>query len=451
MTGRLKSAFFPSLFFTLGVLLYVANMSDRWYFGAKDFIERREPVGQDDAEYYFNAEHFWRIPHDPRLTELTPNHQRVAAYYPLRGIGLGTLVLPFRHFWGDQWRPVYVRFVIVLNLLAIAVFSMGAAMFMGSAWFAPAIAFLFHKYGFYIDGAAAAYTECVTRAVIPMVLGLFLLVANPENRERRKAILIAVFVFLSTYLFLLKVQWWMGLFLMAMTLLLHRASRRLGAVVLIAAFVGWAAIRSINYFAFNQNKEFFMGSGLHALFYADRKSIITIGCAENLFPQSAAAVVCSSPSPQVDPGYLIEKIAPASDFALFARELTRLNMRVVLAHPVEPIKKLTRTMLFVTDFMYTAYKSPRWKSYLGIIPFWIGMLFWMAVAEPYKRMQMLGFLAFVFGGLFIPSVSTIDFDYRYSIPVRVFFYLIPMMCTLDLCYRVLQKWWANRTAAEVPR
>ncbi len=412
----------------------VASTSHIWFEERHFFLERPEPrTRDDDAAYYFIGEHFWGIPHDGKYVKLEGEYPKLMEAYPIRGVGLGALVVKFQRTFQENWRVMYTRFAIVLNVIGVLVLALGMAAFTGSILlFTPLFIWLINKFSLYITYPTAWCTELLSRGLFPMAIGIAFLLANLKMKRWIFGLLAVIFVLINVYLVQMKVQWLLGLGLMTALLLLLKDTRKTGYVFLAAVICSALSIRAINYFKYNGNKELFASNGYMALRWdMEGAEILRIGCEEKRFPPAVAESVCARDIREITYSLLDAK-ASFEEKAKFLEICSKINMELTFKKLPVRLKRLVNNNIPVLKQMYFTLEVPRPKkimilSIIGLM--FIGSLF---VIRRDQIIQITGVFAFIFGAVFVPNMaaSLNQWEYRYAVPVRSFFYILPMMAII---------------------
>lgn len=419
------------IFLSVTAIWRVASTSHIWFEERHFFLERPEPrTRDDDAAYYFIGEHFWNIPHDGKYVKLEGEYPKLMEAYPIRGVGLGALAVKFQRTFEEDWRVMYTRFAIVLNVIGVLVLAIGMAAFTGSILlFTPLYIWLISKFSLYITYPTAWCTELLSRGLVPILIGIGFLLTSTKMKRWFFFTLSTVFVLISIYLCQMKVQWLLGIAMMMVCLLPFKETRKAGYVFMAAFLLSAISIRTINYFKYNGNKELFASSGFMALRWdLDGAAILKKGCDENRFPAGVAESVCSRDIREITHSLLDAK-ASYEDKAKFLEICSKINMELFMANITIRIKRLIHNNIPVLKQMYFTLEVPRPKkivilSILGVM--FVGSLFILRVGQ---TAQIAGMAAFLFGSVFVPNITATlnQWEYRYAVPVRVFFYVIPMM------------------------
>jgi hypothetical protein len=420
-----------ALLFTVFFVLDQFYDHPRWFFGRQFFIDRQEPVhGGDDATYYFLGEHFWGLGHDPTLVKIYKGYAEILAVYPIRGIGLGTFVLPFQRNLGDRWRPVYSNFVIFINIIGFTVLAFGLASFGGAPLLlAPVFAFLIDRYSLYITNPTSYCTEALTRGFIPIFLGLFFLLSNIKLKKGFFITLSVLYGLVGIILVAMKVQWILGLFLMGIPLLFVKNTRKVGYVTLIVFVLSLLMVRAINYFSFG-NKELFAGSGIYALGWsAEGPDLIRIGCEEHRFPESLEHVVCSNTHKTVWKALLVAD-APAQDKARVLEIFSEINFELTKKNIPDRIMRLFKHGRMILKEMYFTLQIVTFKKSVFLVILGLFSICGLIIMSLERSVQIISVVGFLFGSIILPSISVDIVVYRYLVPVRSLFYLIPILVVI---------------------
>ncbi|MCB4755563.1 MAG: hypothetical protein LHV69_00775 [Elusimicrobia bacterium] len=421
---------------TLGLLTYIAVDSSRWFPGKQSFIERQEPLrGGDDTGYYYTAEYFWGLEHDANLVRMNEQYGRVLETYPVREIGLGSLVLPFQRTLGRNWRIVYANFVIFLNVLGIFVLAFGLASFIGPPYiFTPLFVYWINKFSLYITHDTAYCTEAVSRAIIPLFIGIAFLLSNVRLRRVFYLALSVVFVLAGLFLSLMKAQWIMGLFFMGLILLITKGTRKTGYISLIAFLMSFLALRGIHYYSFNHNKELFASNGLYALtFSLEGDEIMRIGCEEHRFPKSVEETVCNASATTLWIP-LLQSQAPVEDKGRFLEVCSAINVELARKNMFSRIVRVIKNSGSILKEIYYVLQTPTSRKMIKLIVFWLLFASSLFILRDGKSVQALSVFAFLFGAVFLPSMTYLHWEYRFSVPVRSFFFTVPLATILAAIY-----------------
>jgi hypothetical protein len=431
------------VFVTLFLMWRVYEARRAWYHGKDSFIVRPEPRNRDDdAAYYFIGEHFWHVPHDGIFVAIPSAHYAaLMEAYPIRGVGLGALVVPLQRKFGANWRRVYIRLITAINMAGILVLAFGMAAYAGTFLLVPVFFFLIDKFHLYITDPTAYCTEAVSRGLVPAFLGIGLVLANKELSRRMFYFLSTLFILINIYLVQMKVQWLLGMGMMMPFLFLSKETRKAGYVFLAATVISALSIRALNYVRYNGNKELFASNGYMALRWdMEGPEIMRIGCEEKRFPASLAEHLCGSDIRTIT-YTLTETGAPPADQAKFLEICSKINMEIFWRNVPARIHRLIENNIPVLQQMYFTLEVPRLKKkiVLGVMAvLFVGSLFVLPLKS---TVQILGICAFLFGALLVPNMtaSRNQWEYRYGVPVRVFFYLTPMMAIIAAFWQEREK------------
>jgi len=177
----------------LGLINHMRHF-ERWAWMYETYAQEKTPNKEDDSDYAVLAEHFWRVPHDKGLSVASEPWRNALEIYPFRGIGHGTVQLVLRRYFQDNWRIHYVYFAAFLEFLGILCLSAGLAVFLGSIWVFPFVAYFFVKFSPFLDVLSLRVTEGLLRGAIPLAAGLFLLAGGLMLRKQSRAKITGVWI-----------------------------------------------------------------------------------------------------------------------------------------------------------------------------------------------------------------------------------------------------------------
>lgn len=417
------------------VIYRASNYSQTFFHESIQFESTREPIVADDhLDYLYVAQKFWSGKTDPTLVSPTPNYAAFLDAYPLRGIGAGTAMLAIRAISPNpaHWRHNYVLFLVGLSVFAEVLFAFGVAIFFRSTLLFSLALVTLDLFQRPIESSASFTTEALSRAFLPIIIGFIFLLffLNETNRKKCFAVAWLLFLFSALFLCLLKVQWWIGLAVAGIILSAWRAYRIVGLGILLSCLLIYGSVRSINYVNHNGASEFFSTSGYLAAWYSRGPEIWKLGCAQNRFPQEARPFLCDEKIRANYVNWGIAEVIPAAAAAQLGAELSRLNMAVMIQHPLTTARVGFRQFWSMCKYMSYPPDLPRGArlpirtvlQLLGLCGFFI--LAWKksSSALVWSSATALFLVPVALGNLIIP------WDFRYIVPIQGLYFSLPILC-----------------------
>lgn len=423
------------LYLSLAAALLATMLHERtFYDDLSSFYSNPYPLRDDDRDYFYIAQSFWGIPHDPNLTEMPESDGKFFKLYPMRGIGAGTPMVALFSLYGFEWRKVFVLALSFFHLMALSIGALGFYFLFGNGFFSLVFVLAAIKFSpgttpDMIQGAEGIVKTFLLWNISALILLLGLIGTNKKITRS----LIEVFLFLGIiYITLVKTQWWIGPFLASLLFMTQIQSRRVGLVLLFSCLTSFGLVRGINYFHYDRNTEFFSSSGLMSLRLARGQEIVTHGCAKDLFPPNSKAYFCASPPRTYTWHEVIRNIEPMSEVVSLAEITGRIDRTVLINQWPQTIKRFWEQSS--TAFIYLVsprQEDPNVKKILLCLFIFPLFFFWLKNNFNLKALALLSIwimtlLPFFASTLVAPWIE------RYAGPICLYFYLVPLMAAADL-------------------
>jgi len=278
--------------------------------------------------------------------------------------------------------------------------------------------------------------EGIVKTLLLWNTSAFILLLGLTGRGKKKTqALAAAFLFLGVvYITLVKTQWWIGPFLASFLLLVPHRTRKIGALLFFACLASFGIVRSINYFHYQKNTEFFSSSGLMSLRLARGQEIVAYGCTNNLFPPGATNYLCASAPRAYTWHEVIRNIEPMSEVISLAEVTAKIDKIVLLKNWPSSLKRFWEQSS--TAFQYLI--SPRQETPSRrkiILSFLIFPLFfyWLINNFYLKGLALLSVWTMTLLPFFASTMVAPWID-RYAGPICLYFYLVPIMGAADLLF-----------------
>lgn len=423
------------LLLSIAATLLAAFFHERvFYDDLGSFYSNTYPLRDDDRDYFYIAQSFWGIPHDPKLTAMPPEDGEFFSKYPMRGIGAGTPMIALYSIFGFEWRKPFVLMLTILTTAALILGIFGFYLLFGHGLYSLVFIAAFLKFS---PGASPDMVQGAEGLVKALLIwnscALLLLLGALNTKWKRVSPLLMLFLFLGVvYISLVKTQWWIGAAIAGLLLLCHFQTRKSGYVLLVSCLCAFLLIRCINFFHYERNTEFFSSSGLMSLRLARGTEIVSYGCENKLFPPNASAYLCTTPPRNYTWHEVIRNITPMSEVLTLAVITSKIDKIVLIKYWPETIKNFWGQA--ISSLKYLVHPRQPNISYtrtlflLFIIPLFF---LWVSKGWDEKRVVLLCFCTFSLLPFFA-SFLVAPWIERYAGPICVFFYLTPIMGVTDL-------------------
>ena len=351
-------------------------------------------------------------------------------HYPLRGVATGSIMLLEYHFFGDSWRKAHLAFLWTIEIISMAVLTVGISIFFGSYLMLPLMMFLCAKYQWTISESVFFMAEGITRSLIPLIAGLVFLLCAKQPRIRfgmKWELSIFAGLFFTTQLLMhVKTQFLVGLLTLVGLFAFSKETRRpclwLSGVCLSMAL----SVLSVNYFAYHGNTEVFASSALQWTYNSKiGKEALEIGCVQKVYAPEVREKICVADRPaKASWHWLATRITQYPLFLDFVRQLSAINKKVVASYWKVHIRTLVQKADEIVEMLYGA----KYYEYDGIKRA-IFVLFALALLPWGMKVVSLGVILFVVLPVWLPTIIMMDFHIlgqaRYFHPVRLLILALP--------------------------